>query len=63
MGEGTRKEPPKKFDLAEFVEAAFREGYDSYETPCCAFSSQDSAWQNSEARASLLAHLAKEPTP
>lgn len=49
----------KKFDLAAFVEAAFREGYDSYETPCCAFNDVDSAWENSATRKELLAHLEK----
>jgi len=64
MGRKAKHRPVEKdFDLAKFVEAAFREGYNSYETSCCAFNNEDSAWLKSAARSELLAHLAKCAQP
>lgn len=35
------------------VEAAFREGFNSYETPCVAYNDEESAWVKSAALAAL----------
>lgn len=36
--------------VAQVIQTAFCEGYNSYSTPCNAFNSLESAWEESEAK-------------
>ena len=36
----------KRLGLAAALKAAFEEGFNSYETPCCAYNSVEDAWDD-----------------
>ena len=48
-----------KEQIYAFVRAAFIEGWNSFETPCCAFNDAESAWECSEAKAAADAMMAR----